>query len=93
MLLEHYPTLTKAFDLMLSDNVASHVISKKIRAKVHSMSLELVGVFDRAEADLSKLSEENLDWVCCGAQDDPDYPKISDDAEEILNALFDMISL
>ena len=92
MLLTHYPTLTKAFDLMLVDNVGDYRIIKKIREKVHAESLEPVGVFDRAEADLSKLSEDDLDWVCCGEQDAPDFPKISADSEEILNALFEMIS-
>ena len=91
MILSHYPTLTKAFDLMVADNVASNLIVLAIHTKMANQSLEPVGIFDRAEAELSKLDEEALYELCCGAQDEPTCPKVSEDSEDVLNALFDMM--
>jgi hypothetical protein len=88
MLLNHYPTLTIAFDLMLADNVAQAAVYDQIRAKVHKESLEPVGIFDRAEAELSKLSDEDLKELCMG---EADTIPVSDEAQEVLSALFEMI--
>jgi len=91
MKLAYYPTLSKAFDLMLADNVGSFMTATCISVKVYDQSLEPVGIFDRAEEELSKLSENELDMLCCGAPDEKGCPKVSAEAEEILNALFEMI--
>jgi hypothetical protein len=89
MLLEFYPTLTKAFKLMVIDNVASPSIVKQIFEKASKESLEPVGVFDRAEEELSKLTVDQLYEVCCGDQDE--CVKLSQDSDDVLLALFEMI--
>lgn len=89
MKLSHYPTLTKAFDLMLLDVVSNPALTSTIRAKVHEMSLEPVGVFDRADAELAKLNVLTLDQVCGGYIEDD--VMISLDAQEVLVSLFEMI--
>lgn len=91
MLITHYPTLHKAFDLMLLDNVASAQIIKSSRAYIVTVNLEPVGVFDRAEAELSKLAKDQLYELCCGAQDEPSYPKVSSETDEVLTVLFEMM--
>jgi len=88
MRLTHYPTLSRAFDLMLIDNVANPHVIKAIRNKVHQESLEPVGVFDRAEAELSKLSIIDLSDLCIGEEGDV---VVTEEAQDVLTALFEMI--
>lgn len=89
MKLSYYPTLSKAFKFMLANNVASSTLLKKIFKRVNDYNLEPVGIFDRVELELSKLSELELEFLAAG---DKDFaPEVSKEAEELLTALFEMI--
>lgn len=92
MNLSFYPTLMKAFNLMLADNVASSNLIKKISMKMSTINIEPTAIFVRAEADLLNLTMDELEMLCCGAQDDPACPFVTDDVSFVLEALFEFIS-
>jgi len=92
MKLSQLPTLDLAFRLMVCDNVASHKIILDISARMKNFDLEIdEATLTSAEAELSKLSEEDLDHVCCGDQDDA--PTVSAEVETVLTYLFENISI
>ena len=89
MKLPFYPTLTIVAEILIEYNVkeCQHDI---VRDKLQSIDLEPVGLFDRAEAELSKFSETQLDELLIGEQDDESF--ISEDATDVITALFEMIT-
>lgn len=98
MLLSHYPTLTHVVDLMIGDDI-DPAIKHKLLQRINSESLEPVGIFDRAEAELSKLSELDLLAIVIGSDDDEDEDEdddgcatISSVARVAIDNLFEMIS-
>jgi hypothetical protein len=89
MIISFYPTLNTVFETLLEFNVpeAQHA---KIRDKMQTIDLEPVGVFDRAEEELSKFSGGQLDELLIGEQDDESY--VSEDTTDVITAIFEMIT-
>lgn len=88
--LSQFPTLQHAFNLMLIDNVASPSLIEAIRIKVTDQELEPVETFEKAEAFLAGLTQDELYEVCCGDQDS--CVEVSPEAGEVLAILFELIS-
>lgn len=89
MKLSFYPTLTIVAEILIEYNVKESQ-QNKVRDKLQSTDLEPVGLFDRAEAELAKFSETQLDELLVGEKDDESF--ISEDATDVITALFEMIT-
>lgn len=95
MKLSDYPTLKKAFEYMVADNVGDPRIYKVILNRMDNANLvELEGAPDlgklfNANDELSKLGEEDFFEVCCGDQDS--CVEVSPDTGEVLNFLFEEV--
>ena len=88
MKLGQFQTLSKAFDMMLDDNVANDQIKNQIRNKAHSVELDPEPLFSHANTELSTIDPKALVEVCCGEIDEN---IISNDTQDCLSILFDMI--
>jgi hypothetical protein len=85
--LTNFPTLYKAWDLMLLDNVASAKLIATAREDMKSRILELPHPPSPAEAELATLTAEQLDVLCTGDEDE--RPSISKETEDILTYIFE----
>ena len=87
------PALQKAAELIARDNGAINRTSS-IDAVLNSVSTELncnftLAQLDTAEAELSVMSKEALEDVCCGEQGD--VKSVTDKTDEILDEIFNNI--
>ncbi len=94
MKLRDYPKLAKAFEYMLVDNVASQSTARTILHRVNEANLfDLdgapdLGKFNRADAELKSLNEEDFFEVCCG---EVESCQVSTELREVLAFLFEEI--
>lgn len=84
-----YPTLYKAWYAMLLDNTGSPHIIGQSTEKIERVTLQFPHDPVPAEAELAKLSEEELDTLCTGDEDD--RPDVSPETEAILTYLFEAL--
>ena len=89
MNISFYPTLTTVFETLLEFNVPEEQHAK-IRDKMNTTDLEPVGIFDRAEEELSQFSAGQLDELLIGEQDDESC--VSEDSTDVITAIFEMIT-
>ena len=89
MKLNRYVAIQKAFLLMLADNVASSTIFNESKHRV--LHVEMPPEAFQVEEELAKLTIDELYEVCCGAPDSNVCPKISAEAQTVLNFLFEEI--
>ena len=85
MRMSNMPFLHKAFILMLQDNVASSHIYKRILDRIQAQDFD--NNYMVAEAELRKLTEDQLEDLCCGDQDDLGF-FVTDETKEVLAELF-----
>jgi hypothetical protein len=88
MKLKDYPTLSKAFEiLVLEENDGSRLAVEDIRKKAYEKELEPRELYDHAEQKLGCLCVSDLRMF---VTDVTGESFISDDVEEVLDALFDL---